>query len=261
MVMEPVRGTETLDALNPPAVEPVQPVVEPIEPIVEPVEPIIPEPVVPEPIVVPEPAEEPIVEPIVPAVEPKEPEMISKEAAQSRIDRMYARLRAEKTSNVVAPIEVPAVEGESKPFTREEAEEVWNYKEKERKFKENEVTVLMRHPEALDNEGKFNMNDSFARSYLEIGRNNPNLGYMIDGPLLAEAMIEKTMKKPDSVAITKHNKKAEFAHTAKSTVARSAVTIVKLTDVERKIAKRMRMTDQAYLNMKTKIAKGDKRVA
>jgi len=274
MAMEKVEGTETLDALNP--IKEVKEVVEKVEPVktevvedgVQETESEVAET---EGKVEQEQENEEVqVEQKSAEVLEKKPEMISKETAQARIDRMYARLQTEREKNArpaQAPVAPEADEyGETqqpvqKTFTRQDAEAVWDYKEKERKFKDNEATVLMRHPEALNDDGTFNMNDKFAKSYLTLGQNNPNLGFMIDGPLLAEAMIEKNTPKNDPAVVANKNKKAERAHTAKSTVAVSAAKIIKMTDQERKIARRMNMSEKSYIEMKNRIASGDKRVA
>jgi len=274
MAMEKVEGTETLDALNP--IKEVKEVVEKVEPVktevvedgVQETESEVAET---EGKVEQEQENEEVqVEQKSAEVLEKKPEMISKKTAQARIDRMYARLQTERDKNArpaQAPVAPEADEyGETqqpvqKTFTRQDAEAVWDYKEKERKFKDNEATVLMRHPEALNDDGTFNMNDKFAKSYLTLGQNNPNLGFMIDGPLLAEAMIEKNTPKNDPAVVANKNKKAERAHTAKSTVAVSAAKIIKMTDQERKIARRMNMSEKSYIEMKNRIASGDKRVA
>ena len=274
MAMEKVEGTETLDALNP--IKEVKEVVEKVEPVktevvedgVQETESEVAET---EGKVEQEQENEEVqVEQKSAEVLEKKPEMISKKTAQARIDRMYARLQTEREKNArpaQAPVAPEADEyGETqqpvqKTFTRQDAEAVWDYKEKERKFKDNEATVLMRHPEALNDDGTFNMNDKFAKSYLTLGQNNPNLGFMIDGPLLAEAMIEKNSPKSDPEIAKNKNKKAERAHTAKSTVAVSAAKIIKMTDQERKIARRMNMSEKSYIEMKNRIASGDKRVA
>lgn len=258
------------EVLADPRVGMKEPVVEtPEEPKVEPeaepeAEPVVPEEVTPE--VEPEVESEP---------EPQEPAKpsgtISRELAQARIDRMYARLQAEREKNnrgsapAVAP--VPPVntgfafndeqreQPTEKTFTAREAENLWREKENEKKFKDNEITVLMRHPNAVTDDGTLNMEDSFARAYAEIGRNNPGLSYMIDGPILAEAAIEKKLNKINPEQEKVHQAKVKGTHTAKSTVSVSATKIVQLTDVQRKVASRMGLTEQQYIEQKNKIDK------
>lgn len=205
-----------------------------------------------------------------------EPVKVSKEEVQSRINRMYARLQGEKEKRIIAETRLDLAdvknkirtgdeeEIEEKPgLTRQEAEAIWDRKENERKFVESETKVLMRHATALNEDGSFNIDDAFTKSYMDIGRKNPNLAFMVNGPELAEAMVEKQLgisykKGAQDASTSKVN--ANVAHTGASTISVSATKITKLGDVEKRIATRMNMTEQQYIDYKAKINKGDKRV-
>lgn len=204
-------------------------------------------------------------------VEPPKPS-IDKDEVQRRIDRMYARLQEERSRRLAAErtTTIPKAkeddeDADEKPrgLTQAEAEAIWNRKELERKFKESETKVLMRHSDCLNDDGSFNMNSEFTKEYLTIGRENPNLAFMHNGPELAEAMVEKRLnlgyKKgaKDAVADTA---KAQNAHTGASTVAVNAAKVVKLPDFKKRIAARMGMTEADYMAYEEKISKGDKKV-
>ena len=59
---------------------------------------------------------------------------------------------------------------------------------------------------------------------------------------------------------TKETKKVTGAHTGASTVATQAKNIVQLSEVQKKIAARMGMTEKDYSEYADKIAKGDRTV-
>lgn len=205
-----------------------------------------------------------------PAVVEKPPKpSIPKDEVQRRIDRMYARLQEEKQKRIAAESVRPKisddedVDDKPKGLTQAEAEAIWNRKELERKFKESETKVLMRHEDCLNDDGSFNINSKFTKVYLEVGRENPSLAFMVNGPELAEAMVEKKLGigykqgVKDAVVDTK---KVQNAHTGTSTVAVNAAKVVKLPDFKKRIAARMGMTEADYLTYEQKIAKGDKKV-
>jgi len=214
-----------------------------------------------------------------PETEEKPPqEMMSKEEAQKRIDRMYARLQAERNKNALVPSrdldalknKMPRQEmdeyGEpivapTPGLTAKDAEAIWERKEKEKLFRESETKVFMRHSEILNEDGSFNLESTFAKEYLKIGQENPGLCWMINGPELAEAMVEKKLglsyKKGKVDAIVQESKK-QGAHTAKSTVATPAKKIVKLDDVKKKIAARMHMSEQEYIDWEARVAASKK---
>ena len=218
--------------------------------------------------------DETITEDTTPEPEPEKtkekPVLVTREEAQKRINRMYARLQGEKEKRINAEtrLEMGRGEtdenGESKPgLTRAEAEAIWDRKENERKFKESETIVLLRHPDAINEDGTFNINSSFTKAYIDIGRNNPNLAYMVNGPELAEAMVEKQMgfsyKKGLRDGVTS-KARVNNTHTGISTVAVVAGKITKLPDFKKRIAKRMNMTEEEYIKYENKIKAGDKRV-
>jgi len=238
----------------------VAPVIEPVtEPVVEPVAPVVEPPVT-----------EPVVEPVAPVTTPP---LISKEEAQKRIDRMYARLQVERSKRVTTEnnyetlknkIKVDPETGEEivvgpKHLTQAEAEAIWDRKENERKFKESETKVLLRHPTALNDDGSFNMNDPFTKMYIDIGRQNQSLAFMVNGPELAEAMVEKHLGPAARPKVAAPDKSGG-SHTGKSTVAVTAAKVTQLSDVKRKIAARMGMTEVEYIANENKIRAGDKRV-
>ena len=222
------------------------------------------------------PIEEPEEEPAKSEDPPKE--MISKEEAQKRIDRMYARLQAERSKSTLAPSQdldtikskMPRQEmdeyGEpivtpTPGFTAKDAEAIWDRKEKQKLFRESETKVFIRHSEILNEDGSFNLESTFAKEYLKIGQENPGLAWMVNGPELAEAMVEKKLgfsyKKGKVDAIVQESKK-QGAHTAKSTVATPAKKIVKLDDVKKKIAARMHMSEQEYIDWEARVAASKK---
>ena len=213
--------------------------------------------------------------------EDKGVDLVPKDVVQNRISRMYARMKKEQEKNAALNLEsaklrmkVNNEDNEDSDtttppsFTQEQAEAIWDRKEKEKKFRESETKVLLRHTGALNDDGSFNMKDSFAKEYLAVGQENPGLGWMVNGPELAEAMIEKKTsisfkegKKAGAEAAKKQTVKAKNAHTGSSTVAISAGSIMKLSGVEKKIAARMGMTEKQYTDYSKKIKSGDKTVA
>ena len=202
--------------------------------------------------------------------EPEVKPVISKELAQKRIDRMYARLQAEREKNLntdnalkLSDIKKTAYDEGPRPMTQVEVEAIWNRKENEKKFKDSEMRVLLRHPDALNDDGTFNMDSDFTKTYIETGRNNPNLAFMTNGPELAEALVEKNLgihykKGVQDGAIS--TKKVANVHTGASTIAVTGDKIAQLPDFKKKIAARMGMTEKDYMDYEQKIKSGDKRV-
>lgn len=197
---------------------------------------------------------------------------------QARIDRMYARLQTEREKRVTAEVsadlartreketieEVGEKESREKAFSRGDIEAIWDRKEKEKRFRQSETRVLMRHSDALNEDGSFNMNSEFTRRYIDIGKRNPMLAMMESGPELAEAQVEKELGSSYKKGRTDEAHRAakgKGAYTGASTTAAVAAgKVVKLSPVEAKIATRMGMTATEYGVYRDKISKGDKRV-
>ena len=219
--------------------------------------------------------ESPVVEETTETVEAPATETVPKVSinVQERIDRMYARLQSERARRTTAETNLETIRetarvtsedstNENEGLSRDDIEAIRDRKEKEKQFKNSETTVLMRHTHALNNDGSFNMNSEFTRRYIDTGRRNSLLAMMENGPELAEAQVEKEMVAEISrkkVATTQHATAVNNATTGRSTVAVSAATIVKLSDIEQKIARRMGMTSVQYADYKKKIQSGDKR--
>lgn len=191
---------------------------------------------------------------------------IPPDEAQRRINRMYARLKEAQRNEASAKTNLKSIkeragfnddDEEDKPaLSRADAEAIWDQKEKEKRFVESETKVLMRHPEALNEDGSFNLKSQFVQEYMKIGRENPMLTMMPNGPELAEAMVEKTTGiayKQGRKAEAKHIAKGVGAHTGKSTVAVNATKTVKLPEVKQKIARRMNLSDAEYIAYEKKL--------
>lgn len=192
---------------------------------------------------------------------------------QARIDRMYARLQEQTRKAQAAEVgrdlmskrvdENTEEKAKDKPLTKTDIEGIWDLKDKQKRFKASETRVLMRHPDALNEDGSFNMNSEFSRRYIEIGKANPMLVYMENGPELAEAQVEKEgglSYKKGRTDEAKRGVASKNAHTGASTTAsKSAAKIVKISAVEAKIATRMGMTTREYVDYKSKIAGGNRR--
>jgi len=191
-------------------------------------------------------------------------------SVQERIDRMYARLQSERAARIKAENERDAVKiiqrqdvqtdettevEEKTGLTEQEVEKIIQKKEQEKEknvaFEKSERRVLERHSDALNQDGSFNMDDPFVKAYIEIGRKNPNLIYMENGPELAEAMAEKLLG-------TEYNKgrrdeantttATTNSFTATSTVANPPVNQeMKLSAEEKKIANKMGLSDKDYI--------------
>lgn len=194
-------------------------------------------------------------------------------SAQERINRMYARLQAERAAREKAEAEVrtsrevrPVVDAEytdssgenqsqSRHLTETDVHRILTQKESQYRFMQSEFGVIERHADALNEDGTYNMNHPFVKAYVDIGRRNPQLLSMENGPELAEAMAEKEL----GISYTKGRKDEAVrlqtvernAHVSTSTVAspRSTTSGVALNDVQRKIAARMGLTEQEYKAM------------
>lgn len=190
-------------------------------------------------------------------------------SAEQRINRMYARLKIEQTKRIAAENKLGAqtviAEG-----TEEEGEEIPKpaatltendvkgiiAREKEGKlFQDVETEVLLRHPSALNDDGSFNMSDPFVAKYIEIGKRNPHLIGMKEGPLLAEAMAEKELgtgynkgrTDEATLAVAGNN-----ASTLRSTVKPTPDGKVNITPDEHEAAVKFGMSDKEYVENKGK---------
>ena len=204
-------------------------------------------------------------------------------SVQDRINRMYARLQAEKRKNARQQVTTDAqklvtqpdktynvevdgdVEGETRQvtLTAMDVEQIIERRDAERAFEKTEAQVFARHPEAINPDGTFNMNDPFMKAYLDMGRTNPQLAQMTNGPLLAEAMVEKQIGidykkgRRDEAKVTKASNNAA---TLSSTTKPVNKVQVSLSPAEKKVAARMGMTDVEYAKQKSQIASGNRRI-
>lgn len=186
---------------------------------------------------------------------------------QQRIDRMYARLQKERSARLKAEQERDAAgylgaekhddddeaitpKVEKVGLSEADVEAVLERKERDKRFKASETSVLARHPNALLEDGSFNMEDPFVKEYIDIGRNNPSLALMENGPELAEATVEKKLGityKQGRVDEATTAAQAETSYISSSTVATPPVVgDIKLNPEQQHVARRMGMTDKQY---------------
>lgn len=200
----------------------------------------------------------------IPAVQPAK---LPPEEVQKRIDRMYARLQEERKQRIAAEAQIrtapkpPATEEEDEDggttppvptLTEADVEAVLDRKEREKKFVDSEIHVFEQHPDALNEDGSFNMSSPFVQKYIEVGRRNPMLAMMENGPEMAAAMADKEMgsdfKKGRVAEATRLGTQAVNTFTTSSTTAVPPnVPVVQLTDVQKKIAKRMGISETEYI--------------
>ena len=193
-------------------------------------------------------------------------------SVQERINRMYARLQSERAARERAEAALPArraptrtetEEVETEPIhtappglTEVDVNNIIRRRESEDRYLRSEASVLERHPESLNEDGSYNLNDPFVKVYVDIGRRNPMLTTMENGPELAEAVAEKEMglsyvkgRKDEAkrLAVQETN-----AHTVTSTTATPRATgpKVQISAVEKNIAARMGMTEEQYVAYK-----------
>lgn len=233
-----------------------------VEPKVETIAPSLPVPVVPagEPQTPSKTDEEPVV-----------PVTTSKTEVQKRIDRMYARLQTEREGRLKAENEANTLkivnkrpiddnEDEEQPkisipgLTESDVKRILANQKYEQEFQDVESEVLKRHPEMLNDDGTFNLNDLFCKKYIEIGKRNPTLSSMVDGPTLAEAQAEKELGisyRQGRVDEANNVTAIHNAHTITSTVTPPRPSKVVLTDIEKKMAARYKMTEEEYIKYKS----------
>jgi len=196
-------------------------------------------------------------------------------SVQERINRMYARLQAEKGRNTQLELENKVLKTtrhaisddddlddtdqstrhvETKPGLSEaDVVAILERDKKTQRFKDAEIRVFERHSEMLNEDGTWNMDHPFTQKYIEIGRRNPQLIYMENGPELAEAAAEKELGLPYRQGRTdeaRRQLKVENAHTGVSTTVPINSEPVQLEDSERKIARRTGMSDKEYAEYK-----------
>lgn len=194
-----------------------------------------------------------------------QPTKISPEETQKRINRMYARLQEERRQRLAAearakvqtaqtaPVVDEGGEGEETPtsqgktLTEADVVAVVERQERDKKFVQSEIAVFEQHPDALNEDGSFNMNSTFVQKYIEIGRRNPMLAMMENGPELAAAMADKELgidyKKGRKDEATRP---APGFTTSSTTAPAPAATTTELSSAEKKIARRMGLTDAEY---------------
>ena len=203
----------------------------------------------------------------VPPVTTPPVQKLAPEEVQRRIDRMYARLQEERKQRLIAEtrlnLHTPSVTGEeaiegeeptTKAITEADVEAIVERKERGQKLISSEIRVFERHPTALNEDGSFNMGDPFVQKYIEVGRANPALGTMENGPELAEALVDKMLgvdykkgRKDEATRTTG----ATNSFTTTSTINPPPTTgTPQLSSIEQKIARRMRMSDKEYVDYK-----------
>lgn len=200
------------------------------------------------------------------------PQKLSPEEVQKRIDRMYARLQAEKQQRLAAEARLatsrplvtqePVDDGEvppattATPLTEADIEAVIERKERDKRIIFSETRVFERHPNALNEDGSYNLSDPFVQKYIEIGKGNPGLGLMDNGPELAEAMVDKALgidyRKGRTDEAARIPNPANSFTTTSTTVPIPTNSVTTLTAVEQKVARRMNMTDKEYSDYRTK---------
>ena len=199
-----------------------------------------------------------------------QPPKLTPEEVQKRVDRMYARLQEERKRRLVAETRlnlgtpttatdeyaegVTEEETTARPLTEADVETILDRKDLSQQIISSETHVFERHPNALNEDGSFNMSDPFVQKYIEVGRMNPALGSMPNGPELAEALVDKMLgvdyKKGRKDEATR-NTQTENSFTTTSTTAIPPISgTSSLSKIEQRIARHMHMTDQEYINNK-----------
>lgn len=192
-------------------------------------------------------------------------------SVQERIDRMYARLQKEREARIRAEQTIAATRSITQRSEVEEDEEeevtqpqpagvttadveaILGRKELEKKFQGSETRVLERHPTALKDDGSFNMDDPFVKEYIEVGRKNPYLALMENGPELAESFVNQKLGidyKKGRVDEANRTTTVTNATTLSSTTSTPTVPSVPLTADEQTVAKKMGLTDAEYAKNK-----------
>lgn len=197
-----------------------------------------------------------------------QPQKLPPEEVQKRIDRMYARLQKEREQRLAAEAQLairPQVpptttdDEDAEPttppaLTERDVEAIVERKERDKKFIGSEMRVFEHHPDALNEDGSFNMSSPFVQKYIDIGRRNPMLAIMENGPEMAEAMADKELgldyRKGRVDEATRLNTQQTNNFTTSSTTAVPPTGTVELNEVEKKIARRMGMTDKQYVDNK-----------
>ena len=226
--------------------------------------------------------------------EKKEPEVKTVPAAQEpekakpsvpiqeRINRMYARMKSAeeenkklKTQNELlqkntatpqkpaeatdyASWDTEAVD--TKGMSQEDVQRIIKEQMAQQKLREEyeaaEREVLVRHPEAVNEDGTLNMEDPFMKKYIEVGRREAYLASLRTGPILAEAQAERELgihyKKGRVDEAQRLTQQGVDNFSATSTVGTPPVTSkVELNENERSIARKMGLSDEEYAHNKT----------
>jgi len=200
------------------------------------------------------------VPPVTPAAKPTK---LTSEEVQKRIDRMYARLQEEHKRRMVAEARTTVTpqttptgeEGETVTpapgLTQADVEAVLERKETEKKFMASEMRVFEQHTDALNEDGSFNMDSQFVKRYIEVGKKNPMLAIMENGPEMAAAMVDKELhldyKKGRTDEATRSTQAANSFTTSSTTVVPPNIPTTQLSETQKKVARRMGMTDAEYI--------------
>lgn len=229
----------------------------------------------------------PQVQVVAPVVEPATtlPVEVTPQEAQKRIDRMYARMQQAKRerdalknpapilptpavtpvpASVPAPVdefgeETPAAVTPVEPtMTRADVTQLLDQNKHLESFKQSEARVYLRHPEALNADGSYNMNDPFMQKWTEIGQRNPELVDMANGPELAEAQAEKELG-----STYRQGRVDEATHLQNTTVNNQTVMSTvpmpnravnaQLSPAQEKAAKQYGLTNEQYVAQSSSI--------
>lgn len=187
---------------------------------------------------------------------------------QSAIER-EGRLAAEAQLGQKKELEFPYLEEEGLPVDKDTekrfrsiVKEEIGQKEFVMTFQANENKVFEKHADMVKPDGTYDYESPKVKKYVEIGRKHPKLRNMADGPTIAMRMMESELVdekiatekakalEEGKIAENKRQTDTGRAFTGASTTEKPKDTKVKITDAEHRIAQRMRMTDEEYLNNK-----------
>jgi len=195
-----------------------------------------------------------------------QPVKLPPEEVQKRIDRMYARLQKEREQRLAAEAQLATrphtqtttddddVTTTPPSLTERDVVDIVERKERDKRFISSEMRVFEQHPDALNEDGSFNMSSPFVQKYIDIGRRNPMLAAMENGPEMAAAMADKESgfdyRKGRVDEATRLTTQHANNFTTSSTVATPPIGTVEINDTEKRIARRMGLTDKQYLENK-----------
>jgi len=184
-----------------------------------------------------------------------------KDPIQARIDRMYARMKRAEAKVVVQP--KPTVDDDDEDPEKVDASKIQDIvrqtiaqESMQQQYTASEKRVIENHPNCLNDDGTYDFNDPFVKAYVEIGRRNPQLAAMENGPELAAAMVEKELGIDYKRGRTDEaGRVVSNGHTSKTTVSppqkgNVAQLVGKLTTAELHVAKMQHLTPEEYAEAK-----------